>query len=582
VNSDAFRHGRLPLPDSSNSAQPGFADSETLLEFARVASRCSTPIAVTDPAGTIEWVNPAFELACGENASALSGRPLGWMQRVTRRLDGVPDLWSELALRNHWTGEVRLQHLDGSRLHTQLEIRGLRGCDAYGRAPLYVCTYSSGDATRSIVPAGSDPLTGLLDRPALIAAVNRMSAAGTALTLLTIDIAGFTALNEQIGWTECDRLLVAVGQRCSRLVESAMSPGLVGRVGADEFAVVFATGDAGARTVAEARIRALQCSLEATFQAGGACHALDFSFGHCDLPVDADDAQAALVHATAARLEGPVASDNVSRYAQYRWECNLLFELRRAVSGKQLQIAWQPQCNLASGQLIGAEALVRWVREDGTEVPPAEFIPVAENDGLIARIDDQVLELALRELAAWRADGLAIARIAVNMSAAQFQRPGLTERVGDALARHGIDAAMLDIEITESVLLCHVPTIVGALRELNELGVTLSIDDFGTGYSSLAYLRDLPIDRVKIDRSFVTDIVSHTTSREIVRSVVELAGRIGLHAVAEGIETDAQRTTLEALGCAEGQGFLLARPMPAADFARWAVSRMPARTTGPR
>jgi EAL domain-containing protein (putative c-di-GMP-specific phosphodiesterase class I)/GGDEF domain-containing protein len=418
-----------------------------------------------------------------------------------------------------------------------------------------------------------DPLTGMMDRAALVAAANRRCAHGIALVVLTVDVRGFTLLNEQVGWSECDRLLQGVAYRCNRLTESVPSPALVGRTGADEFAIVFEVGDDASRAITDARIRALQYGLEAPFEGVQGPLLVDFTFGRCELPSEAEDAQAALVRATAARLEGPVAGDNVSHYAQYRSECSLLLDLRRAVSERRITIAWQPQVELPGGRITGAEALARWTREDGTEVPPGLFLPLAERDGLITRIDDQVLELALRDCARWRAAGTPVERIAVNVSAAQFQRPGLTQRISDALARHGLPAECLDMEITESVLLCNVPTIIGTMRELHALGVTLSIDDFGTGYSSLSYLRELPIDCIKIDRSFVADIGDHATSREIVRSVLDLADRIGLRVIAEGIESEGQLQMLGAMGCPEGQGFLMARPMAADEFARWAGAR---------
>ncbi len=521
----------------------------------------------------IEWVNPAFELACGEGLNALRGRPLAQLQRLPRRGGSMDDLWAALDRRGHWSGEVRLQHRDGSRLRTTVEMRALGRRDAAGGERRYICTYGAADTLRPVAASAADALTGVMDRTALIAAANDRCARGIALIVLTVDITGFTTLNQQLGWHECDRLLQAVAQRCSRLADSVLSPALVGRTGADEFAIVFEAGDAAARALADARIRALQCGLEAAFEGPSEPIFLDFTLGRCELPSEAGDAQSALVHATAARLDGPVAGDNVSHYAQYRSECSLLLELRRAVSGQRLQIAWQPQVEMPGGRVTGAEALVRWTREDGTEVPPTLFMPVAERDGLVTRIDDQVLELALRDCARWQAAGTPLARIAVNMSPAQFQRPGLAERVADALARHGVQPGCLDIEITESVLLCHVPTIVGTLRELHALGVTLSIDDFGTGYSSLSYLKELPIDRIKIDRSFVADIGEHATSREIVRSVVELAQRIGLRVIAEGIETEGQLQMLEAMGCLEGQGFLVARPMAADALAGWMDAR---------
>jgi len=264
----------------------------------------------------------------------------------------------------------------------------------------------------------------------------------------------------------------------------------------------------------------------------------------------------------------------VRRYEAHDGLRQLTRALREALHEDRIQIALQPKVDLRTGALLGVEALARWTLENGQEVPPAEFIALAERQGLIAELGDSVLDQALRWAAAMSRQGPAVP-VAVNFSAPQFHRRDLAARVQHALLTHGLAPDLLELELTESILLGDVDSALATLASLREMGLALSIDDFGTGYSSLSYLCRFPVTRVKLDRSFIHQMVSDGRTLALVRSVIELAHQLGLVCVAEGIETEDQLALLRELGCDEGQGYLFARPLPADAASDMLLTRWP-------
>jgi EAL domain-containing protein (putative c-di-GMP-specific phosphodiesterase class I) len=271
----------------------------------------------------------------------------------------------------------------------------------------------------------------------------------------------------------------------------------------------------------------------------------------------------------ARRQGGP----GVHSYEAQHDERRLIEALREAIAADRIEIALQPKVHLASGRPAGLEALARWTLEDGTVVPPSVFITLAERHGLVCALGERVLERSLVLLAQWRDQGLPLVPVAVNFAAPQFHRLDTAQHVAQALARHGLPASLLELELTESLLLSDADAALQTLRSLRELGVRLAIDDFGTGYSSLTYLRRFPVQRLKIDRSFVSAMGQEQGASDIVQMLVQLAHRLCLVCVAEGIETEAQLLQLRALGCDEGQGYLLARPMSPEACATWLLER---------
>jgi EAL domain-containing protein (putative c-di-GMP-specific phosphodiesterase class I) len=242
-------------------------------------------------------------------------------------------------------------------------------------------------------------------------------------------------------------------------------------------------------------------------------------------------------------------------------------DLQHAVERQQLVVHYQPQVNADTERVVGIEALVRWQHPERGLVPPALFIPVAEKAGLIRQIGDWVLNQALSDCATWSAQGLPAVPVAVNLSMAQFRDEHLCDTISDALARSGVPAQMLELELTESVAMEDSEFTIATIDSLKKLGVALSIDDFGTGYSSLSYLKRFDIDKLKIDQSFVHDLTVDADDEAIVGAVIQLAHSLGLKTIAEGVETRAQVAFLHGRGCDEFQGYLFSRPVPAAQLA---------------
>jgi EAL domain-containing protein (putative c-di-GMP-specific phosphodiesterase class I) len=254
-----------------------------------------------------------------------------------------------------------------------------------------------------------------------------------------------------------------------------------------------------------------------------------------------------------------------------RDQVELLHDLRRAIEHGELELYYQPKIHAPSGQITGAEALMRWHHPQRGMVSPAVFIPLAERFGLINALGNWLIEDACRQIRVWREQGLRM-RVAINLSVHQLRQPDLPKRIERALRAHRIEPSLLTCEITESAAMDDTRANLQILEELSAIGVHLSIDDFGTGYSSLSYLRKLPSEELKIDRSFVLDLESSADARAIVDAVVKLAQALGLKVVAEGVETAEQQDILRSLGCNELQGFLFAKPMSAKALALWAMN----------
>ncbi len=242
-------------------------------------------------------------------------------------------------------------------------------------------------------------------------------------------------------------------------------------------------------------------------------------------------------------------------------------QLRNAVKNQEFILHYQPQIDIASGHIVGTEALVRWQHPELGLIPPGKFIPLAERSGLVIPMGDWVLNEACRQARIWHDKGHAL-MMAVNLSALQFKRGNLLETVTHALKRSGLPAELLELELTESILLQDVDVAIKTLRSLKDMGVKLSIDDFGTGYSSLSYLKRLAVNKLKIDQSFVRDLAADPDSAAIVRAIIQLGHTLQLTVIAEGVETDAQLTFLRNYGCDEAQGYLYSRPIPATEFVK--------------
>jgi len=415
----------------------------------------------------------------------------------------------------------------------------------------------------------SDALTGLPNRRRVLETLDEATAAarqdGRTLAVLVFDLNAFRKINSGYGWSGGDEVLRECVARLSRHLRSGDT---LARQGGNEFVVVQKHS---AREAARALGEHLLGCLREPFVLGGQQVFLSASVGIAMLPAAAacpspELLQMAQLAMTGARADGPgrLRFHTAEMARGIRERVELEAQLRHALASGQLTLQYQPRISLAGGagvRMVGIEALVRWRHPTLGLVPPARFIPLAEETGLIEELDLWVLREACNRAARWRAEGLDPGRVSVNLSARQFQQAGLAQRVRTALEDSGLHPAWLELEITESTVMRDTEEAAEVLRSLKALGVALSIDDFGTGYSSLSYLKRFPIDVLKIDRSFVKDVVEDPNGAAITRAIIGLAHGLNLEAVAEGVETVEQLAFLRDNGCDEIQGFYFSPPV---------------------
>ncbi|GJG85721.1 hypothetical protein tb265_09020 [Gemmatimonadetes bacterium T265] len=413
-----------------------------------------------------------------------------------------------------------------------------------------------------------DRVTGLpnraLFRDQLRQAVARSGRDGRPVGVLVLDLDGFQAVNLSLGNAGGDALLAAAAQRLQGVVRDG---DVLARLGGDEYAIVAAAPatveglDALAGRVVDA--------LRRPFAVLGREVTVGASVGITICPNDPGGVDELLGNATAARYDVQRAGGNAHRFysadlnARLHLRMALEADLRHALDRGQLFLHYQPKMDVATGRVRGFEALLRWRHPERGLVSPAEFIPVAESTGLIVPIGEWVLRTACAQLAAWGDAGLPATSVAVNLSARQFTHADLVTTVRAALADHGVDPALLELEVTESLLMDDIAHTAVVLQALRAEGVTISLDDFGTGYSSLGYLKRFPIDCIKLDKSFVRDAVTDRQSGAITEAIIALGHSLGLAVVAEGVETPEQMAYLTERACDVVQGFLFGRPMAA-------------------
>jgi len=434
-----------------------------------------------------------------------------------------------------------------------------------------------------------DAVTGLPNRVqfhhALDEALQEARRHGTKLAVLFLDVDRFKRINDTLGHAKGDHLLRSFAERLAHGVRRSDTvardwPGeasTVARLGGDEFTILLRqieSGDDAARVAA----RILE-ALSAPFDLGGHEVVVDASIGIALYPDDGRNADGLLMHADLAMYDAKARGR--ANYQFYHRDLNakamerlwLESELRRALTLEHLTLEFQPQLDIASDAVIGVEALLRWHHPERGRIPPDKFIPLAEETGLIGPIGLWVLSSSCAQAKAWLDAGLGEIRVAVNISSEQLRHAHFVDQVAQALADSGLPARLLELEITESTAMAEPEIMVPRLIELKAMGVDLAIDDFGTGYSSLTYLQRFPLDRVKIDRSFVRHVVSSTNDAGIVTAIIAMAHQLSFEVIAEGVETEDQLAFLRAHGCDQIQGYLASPPLTAERFAAWLRSR---------
>ena len=540
---------------------------------AKVFDNAAEGMVVTNEKNRIVAVNDAFCRITGYSRDEVIGGDPAML--ASGRQDGIyyADMWAKLKEEGHWSGEIWNKRKSGEVYPEWLSIQVVR--NEAGEAVNYIAAFSDITEKRAQEErirhlAQYDFLTDLpnrfLLRDRLERAMHAADRHGNKVGLLFVDLDRFKTINDSLGHGVGDRLLRAVG---ARLLETVRASDTVSRQGGDEFVILVndLDGPDAACSVARKVLRAMTES----FSVDGHELQISPSIGIALYPDDAPSIDALLKCADmamyaakeAGRANHQFFTPELNKRASERmW---LESNLRHALADNELELHFQPQFAVDGRRLVGAEGLLRWRRRDGTMIPPGQFIPVAEDTGLIQPIGDWVLGEACRRAADLLARGHPLL-IAINLSAVQLRRPGLADRVAFWLDAYKVPARCLELEVTESVLMDESDMVSGTFARLREMGVALAIDDFGTGYSSLSYLKRFRVDKLKIDRSFVTSLTDGSDGGAIAEAIIGMARSLRMQTLAEGVETEEQFGGLARLGCDQIQGYLLGRPMPYDDF----------------
>jgi diguanylate cyclase (GGDEF)-like protein/PAS domain S-box-containing protein len=547
---------------------------EQLRLLANVFEHSGEAIVVTDAQNRIVSINESFSRLTGYGGTEVHGRNPRILSAGRTSHAEYEDMWSSINAKGGWQGEIWDKRKDGSCYPKWLTISTLH--DEQGRITHYIGSFTDiserKDAERQILHlAHHDTLTGLANRFSLHQRLDQAVALARrddrCLAVLFIDLDRFKAINDSLGHPMGDRLLIEVSQR---LRASVRDSDVVARFGGDEFVIVMtdiADGNVGQISSLAGKILR---RLSKPYDIAGRELRSTPSIGISVFPNDGADVDTLLKNADMAMYHAKsLGRANFQFFAPSMNEAaaeraDLEGALRRAIDDGQLLLHFQPQVDASSGRIVCLEALARWQHPQRGLIPPNKFIPLAEESGLIEPLGRWVLDAACRQLWWLNSQGWTGVRMAVNLSARQLKQDDLIPWIEQLLAVHGVRAADLELEITESVAMENPEAMIGILRRLRELGVTLAIDDFGTGYSSLAYLKLLPIQRLKLDRSFVSDIESDHNDAIICSATIALAHSLGLEVVAEGVETEAQYSFLRYLGCDLIQGYYFSRPLAAA------------------
>jgi diguanylate cyclase (GGDEF)-like protein/PAS domain S-box-containing protein len=524
--------------------------------------------------GPIVYVNPAFEQMTGYTREEALGRKPEFLVGSDLAQPELEALQAAVKDGRHYRAVLRTYRKEGDPMWTEAHVAPVRS--APDRVTHYVAILHDISETRRYQEelahqANYDVLTGLPNRNLLTDrighAISRAGRSGNSIAVCVLGMNQFGRINDSLGYAVGSELLVAIA---ARLQSRLRAVDTVARLAGDEFAILLVDETTEAGTARQVQ-RVLEGFTEA-FVLQGRDVFVGASVGVTLYPQDGGDAETLLKRAEIAmhraKEQGDVAFHMFTPEMDARVAERLSLEsaLRRAVERGELLLHYQPQVDLAAARICGMEALVRWNHPDLGMVSPARFIPLAEETGLVVPIGDWVLRTACAQSRAWQQAGLEPVRVSVNVSARQFRQRDLTGSVAAALRDTGLDPRYLELELTESIIMQDVEAVIAIMRELKALGGELAIDDFGTGYSSLAYLRRFPVDRLKIDQSFVREIVTDRDAQAIAQAVISLGKALGLRVIAEGVETREQAQFLARHGCHEVQGYLYARPQAAENI----------------
>jgi two-component system CheB/CheR fusion protein len=551
---------------------------EQLRLAARVFDRAAEGVMVTDIHQKVLTINDAFTNVTGYTREEMVGQTPRMLASGKHVPEFYTEMWAKIATHGWWQGEIWNRKKDGELYLEWLSINTVK--DQAGNVVNYVAMFSDITQVRESQNrveflATHDDLTGLPNRTLfndrLRQALARAGRSSKSMAVFFIDLDDFKVVNDTLGHNVGDKLLK---QTASRLLDCVRAEDTVARLGGDEFVVLLeGAGRHEAAMTAQRIIR----DVSKGFQLDPHECFVTTSIGISMFPEDATEPSGLMRNADAAMYRAKDHGKNSFQFftseladlAAQRMDIET--GLRHALERHELELYFQPQIQLQTHAVAGAEALVRW-RHGDTLVSPAVFIPISEESQLIVAIDQWVLAQACRQIGLWDQAGLPAITISVNFSARHFRKPDMVAEVMRIITEHGVNPQRLCIEITESVLM-DVDRAQHLLAELVAFGLHISLDDFGTGFSSLSYLKRFPIHELKIDKSFVDGIASNDEDRAIARTIIALANNLRMKVVAEGVELREQDAALHEQGCSFGQGYLYAKPMPADLFADWLLYR---------
>ncbi len=550
--------------------------TQSRLDVAEKVLECTMEgVMVTDRNGDMVWVNEAFCRISGYERDEVLGKSAGMLKSGLQDSQFYAGMWQAIRATGAWEGEIWNRRKDGEAYPEWLTIRALAGSG--GQPDCYVGVFSdlskhkrAEETIRTLTYY--DAVTRLPNRylfnDRLAQAVERAQRADRKVGLVMIGLDRFRTVNETLGHQVGDALLHAVG---ARLAACLRGHDTVARLRGDTFCCLLtelAQGHEAHLVIS----RLLEC-FTPSFDVQGHELYVSAAVGIAVFPIDGTDPEDLVLKAETAMNRSKEGAEcgyqfytpemHVHSVARLRLET----DLRKAIGRGELTLYYQPKVETATGRVAGAEALLRWHHPEMGPISPADFIPIAEETGLILQVGGWVLDSACRQLAEWRRAGLPLVPIAVNISAHQFRQPDLVDRVVEAMAAHDIESRLIELELTESAVMRNPEVAIRTLMELHGHGIRLSVDDFGTGYSSLSYLKRFPLDLLKIDRSFISDIDINPISAEIVGAIIAMAHSLRLAVIAEGVETERQLAVLRRLHCNQIQGFHYSRPLPPDTFA---------------
>src|ERR1017187_5471154 len=528
-------------------------------------------IVITDFHGTIIWVNHAFTAMTGYSEEEVLGKNPRLLKSGEQSDNYYAEMWSTISSGKVWKGEIVNRRKDGTTYTEEMTITPVtqgvgNAADTHFIAIKQDITQRKAAEKQAQFLAYYDALTGLPNRTLLQDRLTKALASARRqkcrVALLFFDLDGFKTINDSLGHSVGDLVLKQVAER---LMKWAREQDTVARVGGDEFLIVLTS----VKDIPDAAVAAerLMNTMTAAYVVQGHSLGISCSLGISIFPEHGADSETLIKDADAAMYCAKENGCNNFRFftkdmnAQAVERLTLENGLRLALEKRELFLVYQPQIEIATGRIIGLEALLRWQHPELGLVPPDKFIRIAENSGLIVPIGEWVLRTACSQTRKWQDEGLPAVSVAVNVSAVQFRQASFCELIGRVLRETGLAPQYLELELTESLLLSNAHVTLTVLQDLRAMGVKLAIDDFGTGYSSLSYLKQFPVGKLKIDRSFIRDVAVNPDDAAITTAIISMARSLSLKVIAEGVEDEAQMTFLRAHQCDEIQGYYFSKPL---------------------